>query len=341
MTTATDDMTTARLLLEWDKRRARSQQRDLGMSEVGGCQRRAGYRLAGVEPSNDGGSMRAVMGTAIHASVASAFTELQAAGLLPTGDMVETEVRFAGILGHLDRYRRHLKRVVDTKTCDSRRLGRIKLHGPDQQEVWQVSLYAAGLITRGVPVREVALDYIARDTGADYLWVAPFDPQQVRDAMAWLDMVRTSQVHELHRDYAPDSEHCKGCPFQLLCWGEPPPDRDPRVVLFHENPDAEYWARVLAEARAAKSEAEALEKEAKGALDAINPGTSDLVDVGMEQLLRWKRGSQTRLDGDMVRAEYKESGIRPPEKVTWSTRLEFVAREPTDVIVPVGDDGGV
>lgn len=57
----TMERTTADLLLEWDRSRPRSRQRELGWSELGGCRRRAGYRLAGVEPTNPGGDRKSVV----------------------------------------------------------------------------------------------------------------------------------------------------------------------------------------------------------------------------------------------------------------------------------------
>src|SRR5688500_9717342 len=128
------------------------------MSEVGGCHRRAGYRLAGVAPTNPGGSVQAVMGTAVHAAVETVFHEMQDAGLIPAEDLVEHEVRFAGVLGHLDRYRSATAEVCDTKTTTGRWLDHIMVNGPDLAHLWQTHLYGAGLIRSGRPVRRVVID---------------------------------------------------------------------------------------------------------------------------------------------------------------------------------------
>lgn len=338
--TVTEDVTVTRVLLDWDKRRARSKQRELGMSAIGGCRRRAGYILAGTEPTDPGESMQAVIGTAVDEAVTKAVRGFRGEGLLPGGDLVQHEVRYAGVLGHLDWYRSTTATVDDLKTMIGPQVARVKVHGPPIRHRWQVSLYGAGLIKQGHPVRRIAITCVARDTGEEYRWVAPFDPEVVAEALAWLNVVQSVPVEELNRDHAPDSQPCSWCPFRTRCWGQPHPGRDPRVVLFHENPDAEYWARLLAEARAAKTEATALEEKCKGALDAINPGDDTLVDVGMDPLLRWKKVKQTRLDNDAVRAEYAAAGERPPQKVSWSTRLEFVAREPTDQPITVTEVEG-
>jgi hypothetical protein len=165
--------TTAELLLEWDQRRPRSMQRTIGMSEVGGCRRRAGYRLAGTEPTNQSGSVQAVMGTAVHSAVEQIHREMQAAGLIPADDLVEHEVRFAGVLGHLDRYIAADAELRDTKTTSDRWLQHIRVHGASRDHLWQTHLYGAALVAEGKPVRRIVIDYLARDTGADHQVTVP------------------------------------------------------------------------------------------------------------------------------------------------------------------------
>jgi hypothetical protein len=327
----TTGYTLTRLLLEGDTRRPRFQQRELGMSAVGGCRRHAGYVLAGTEPTDPSASMQAVLGTAIDEAVSCTVRLFQSEGLIPAEDLVQHEVRYAGVLGHLDWYRSADACVDDTKTVPRKQqLGLIQRRGPSQQHRWQVSLYGAGLIKQGRPVRQVALTYLARDTGDEYRWVAPFDPGLVGEALAWLDIVRTVPLEQLPRDHDPDSQPCSWCPFRTACWGERVDGRDPRAVLFTDNPDAAYWAQQLADARAAKSDAEKLEKQAKGALKAIDPGNKTPIDVGLPELLRFNRYPVERFDEDAARKEYEAAGAPPPMKVTWQTRIEFVPREPSD-----------
>ncbi|TCO57185.1 PD-(D/E)XK nuclease family protein [Actinocrispum wychmicini] len=329
---ATVDYSTAQLLLEWDRRRPRSLQTELGMSEVGGCRRRAGYRIAGVAPTNPGGSVQAVMGTAVHDAVEDVFRDLQANGLIPHEDLVEYEVRFAGILGHLDRYEALRERVRDTKTTSQRWLDHIIIHGPDLPHMWQTHLYGAALIQLGYPVREIVIDYLARDTGNDHQVTMQFDIRHVRDALAWLQAVRETDLEFLARDYAPESPFCQHCPFLTVCWAGGVPDRDPRSVLYVEDPDAATWAAKLDQARADKKDAEAREKEAKGALDALRPnvtGRSDPVDVGYDKCLVWTVKTQRGLDSGQVRAEYAATGARPPIKESTSVELKLTAKPDT------------
>jgi hypothetical protein len=319
--------TTAELLLRWDQRRPRSQQTEIGMSEVGGCRRRAGYRLAGARPTNTSGSVQAVMGSAVHAAVEEVHREMQAEGLIPADDLVEFEVRFAGVLGHLDRYIAAEAEVRDTKTTSDRWLQHIKVHGAERPHLWQTHLYAAALVAQGRPVRRIVIDYLARDTGDDHQVVVPFQPSVVAEALDWLQTIRTTPLEYLNRDYEPDSSFCEHCPFRDDCWAGGIAGRDERSVLFVEDPDALRWVEQLWRAREAKAAAAKLEEEAKGALDALRPvdsrGTA-IVDVGWRLPVKWTVTEPQRLDTEAVKREYAKTGAKPPMKVGKPTvKLEF------------------
>lgn len=314
--------TTAQLLLSWDKRRPRSQQTALGMSEVGGCRRRVGYRLAGQPPDNPAGSVQAVMGTAVHVVVEEELRIMRAAGVLSADDLIEFEVQFAGVIGHGDRYDAVEETVVDTKTTSQRWLDHIVLHGADRAHRWQTALYAAALIAQGKPVRRIVIDYLARDTGNDHQDVRDFDPAEVGDALDWLREVRETPLEYLNRDYAPDSAFCGHCPFIGDCWGGGVAERDVRSVLYVEDPDAVKWATQLWDARQAIKAAKELEDEAKGALDALRPTGepgSVVVDVGYAKALRWSISERNNIDTDAVKAEYAKTGAKPPMKPPTTT----------------------
>lgn len=315
-------LSTSELLLEADKRRPRSQQREFGMSELGGCRRRAGYRLAGADPTDASGSVQAVMGTAIHETIANVLRDV--AG---PGDLVEHEVTFAGILGHIDRYEAATKTLVDVKTTSSRWLDHIKSHGPDRSHVWQTHGYAAALIAQGHDVRRIRIDYLARDTGEEHTVTLDFTPAVVIEAMAWVEEVRASDLDMLPRDYAPDGPFCGNCPFRTRCWDGAVTDRDPRSVLYVEDPDAQKWAEQLWAARKAKAEAVALEDEAKGALDALRPNDDGTVtvDVGWRLPLVWQVSKPSvRLDRKAVEADYKKAGASPPYTTTGKPTVKLL-----------------
>lgn len=305
-------LTTSELLLEADRRRPRTMQTRIGMSEIGGCRRRAGYRLAGTDPTDAGGSVQAVMGTAIHEAIAGVLADVAA-----PDDLVEHEVEFAGILGHIDRYEAATRTLIDVKTTSSRWLEHIKVHGPSRQHLWQVNGYAAGLIAQGHDVRRVRIDYLARDTGEEWTSVTAFDPVVVKEALSWVAEVKITDLDMLPRDYQPDSTFCQHCPFRSRCWDGGVSDRDPRSVLFVEDPDAARWAEQLWQAKADKEAAEEREAEAKGALDALRPNVEGTVtiDVGWRLPILFKvtKGAQ-RLDTAAVKSDYAKTGAEPPYK---------------------------
>jgi hypothetical protein len=312
-------MTSAELLLAWDRKRTAQRKLGLSMSAVGGCRRRAGYLLAETPPVNPSGSVQSAMGSAAHDKIAEAARDLFPA------DLVEQPVEFAGIPGTLDRYDAELHELIDTKTTSSRWLDHVKLHGIDQSWRWQTAGYAAALIAQGLPVRSIRLDVIARDTGEEWTTRRPFDSLEVEHALVWVAEVEATPLEALPRDYAPDSAFCRGCPFLQTCWEGGIPDRDPRTVLYLEDPDAAAWARKLWDARQAKMEAAAAETEAKAALDAIRgPDRQPVAIDGYDKALRWREQTTWRIDTKAVEADYQATGAKVPRKPATSVVLEFV-----------------
>lgn len=259
---------TGELLLLWDQRRPRSQQVAVGFSDLGSCRRRTGYKLANTPHVNQAGSIQAAIGTACHDAIANIMEEIKR-----DGDLIEYKVTFAGIYGRLDRYESDTQSVVDSKTTSSRWLEHIKLLGPEHGHVWQVSCYAAALIQQNVPVKNIRIEYLARDTGEEYPYEKPFDVQDVRDALEWLKLIREAELEQLPRDYDPDSQYCRGCPYGGLdggiCWEGHIPGRDLRSVLYVEDPDGEKWAEELRAARDEARNADERAKRAAGALSAV------------------------------------------------------------------------
>lgn len=261
---------TSELLLLFDQTRARSQQTALGWSEVGGCRKRAGYRIRGIEPTNPSASMQAILGSAVHDAVARAIEKVANGSYL-----TELEVTYAGIVGHLDRFHTPTGTLVDVKSTSSRWLEHVKMHGPDDAHKMQLAGYAAALTKAGHDVRRVRIDYIARDTGEEWPWPspdgAPFSPVWVREALAWIRQVRDTDLDMLPRDYLPGSVFCNNCPFRDPCWNGYSEDRRTLAVLFAENPDAARWADELWRARNDEKAAKERAKRAAGALEAVRP----------------------------------------------------------------------
>lgn len=298
--------TTSQLLLRWDQQRARSQQLELGISGLGGCRRKAGYHLNGVPPSNAGGSVQAAMGSAVHMVVAGAMSDVA-----EPGDLIEHPVELAGLPGTLDRYEASTCTVVDTKTTSSRWLEHIKLHGPDENQLWQITGYGAALTKQGKEVLRVRIEFLARDTGEEWTWEAPFDTRVLREALIWLRNVRETPLDMLPRDFMPDSPFCHSCRWSGDCWPYGLDGKTAAKVLYMDDPDAQRWGDQLWQARQDKKDAEEREKRAKGALEALRPpaGTGT-VDVGTHRLQYRSNGLYftARDDGLAPAVGYDEEG---------------------------------
>lgn len=308
------DLPTLRqLLLAYDSQRPRSLQREMGMSQLGGCRRQTGYKLGDypADPDFEENGVQAVLGTGAHELAAKG-----AALLIPEAQAETLEVYFGGLRGHVDLYHDGVIRDWKTKGY-TLQLEAIRQNGPPQRERYQVHVYAAGAILGGLEVHTVELDYLARDSGEEYLFSEPFDPAVVGEAMAWLGTVRKTPVGFLERDYRPDSAVCKSCPYFRQCWNAER-GTDDRRALFVDNPDAAHWASKLEAARAMRKRAEEDEADAKGALDALRtisrPGEKEDIAVpGLAKVIRISMGKgKTSLDGAQIAQDYKRAGARPP-----------------------------
>jgi hypothetical protein len=306
--------TTTELLLAWDAQRPRSQQVEIGMSQLGACRRQTGYMLGGY-PQDEGFrdvGLQSVMGSAIHLAAS-----LGAGSLVPGAQAESLEVRFGGLLGHPDIFHEGVVRDIKTVSYSIQLEQRRRL-GPPQRERYQVHTYGAGLVLEGFEVHTVQIDYIDRGSGDEYLFEEPFSVEVVSEAMAWLDNVRTAEIGALPRDYRPGSAFCQNCPFFERCW-EAPRGSDSRAVLFADDPDAGRWARQLEDASERMKDAKEDLADAKGALDALRsvsrPGEVQDLDVGLDRLLRFKIGKgKTSPDMAVIANDYKRAGARPPMK---------------------------
>lgn len=302
------------------------------MSDLGGCRRKAGYKLGGYPPEKPSGSVQAVIGTAVHDTADTALRMMRDQGLIPASSVINEEVQFGGLRGHPDLYVDGVLRDIKTLGFDTQ-LANIKLNGPRKTDLWQVMAYAAALIVTDRPVHTVQLDYLVRDSGDSWLWEGPFDYQAVREAMLWLDLIRQTPLEYLARDFAPDSPQCKHCPFFNACWDGHVLDRDERSVLLTDDVDAVAWVKQLEDARARIKKAKEDEALAKGALDGLRPNTEGRGEVrlsGYEKILRWTVSSRKNLDAEMVRQDYARGGGKPPLTASSSIKLELLAPRPDD-----------
>jgi CRISPR/Cas system-associated exonuclease Cas4 (RecB family) len=133
--------------------RPRSTQTEVGPSEIGGCGRKVWYRVNNTPETNPNTlKLASMMGTAIHSMIEKAFL----------GDkrfLIETEVEFKGIKGHIDLIDTETKTIWDWKTTSKKNLS---YFGSSQYET-QIQLYAYLCNNNGIEIDYVGLVGIARD----------------------------------------------------------------------------------------------------------------------------------------------------------------------------------
>ena len=172
-----------------DASRDRSQQTEVGPSEIGGCKRKVWYRLNAQPHTNDNQSkLAAIMGTAIHAAIEEAIGTLD-----PEGKeyLVETQVAYGDMKAHVDLFIPSTGAVIDWKTSKIKNLS----YFPSNQQRWQVQVYGYLLSKNGYEVKTVNLVAIARDGNEKDVKVhtEPYDETMALAALAWLENVKASK----------------------------------------------------------------------------------------------------------------------------------------------------
>lgn len=187
--------------------RARSNQVQIGPSELGGCRRKVYYRLHDQHPTNDNEmKLAAIMGTAIHAAIENAIELAD-----PDGKkyVVEQEVEWGDMKAHIDLWIPETGDVVDWKTVKKTNLS----YFPSTQQRWQVQVYGYLLEKsgKGKPT-QVNLVAIPRDGDERDIKVhsEPYDPTIAEEALNWLAAVKeATEAPEPERDENYCRFYCK------------------------------------------------------------------------------------------------------------------------------------
>lgn len=256
-------------LTRQDNARPRSLQTEIGVSSLGGCRRKVWLELAGTPKTNSTKKLAAVMGTAIHAAIESAFADRPANEVL-----IEHRVEIDGLPpATIDFFDVVAGEVVDWKTTKKSGLD----YFPSQQQRWQVQVYGYLMTQDGWEVRNVSLVAIARDGDEDDIKVhtEPYDRATAIEALAWLDDLKNTQT-------APNPERdavsfcAKYCEFYgSACSGI---GKDYRGDAITDDNVSRAATRYLAIANEIKS-LEAEKDAAKTALEGVNGVTMDGVSV--------------------------------------------------------------
>jgi CRISPR/Cas system-associated exonuclease Cas4 (RecB family) len=189
-----------------DASRDRSQQTEVGPSEIGGCKRKVWYRLNAQPHTNENQSkLAAIMGTAIHAAIEEAIGALD-----PEGKeyLVETEVAYGDMKAHVDLFVPSTGAVIDWKTSKIKNLS----YFPSNQQRWQVQVYGYLLSKNGYEVKTVNLVAIARDGAEKDIKVhsEPYDETMALAALSWLENVKASPtLPEPEKDESFCKDYCQ------------------------------------------------------------------------------------------------------------------------------------
>lgn len=221
----------------------RSLQRRIGPSEIGSpCQRRIGYKLAGVPPVNGSSAWRPTVGTAVHTWLEDVFRLANRvwrdqAGADVTRWLVEHKVCIGevpglaaivaddhdddDIRGRCDLYDRVTATSVDWKIVGPATLKRVKTGHLDHKYRVQGHAYGYGWTRRGQPVDTVAVMFLPSngELAQAHMWHEAYDQQVVADALSNVATVTAALTA-----FGPEralpvlttaDDHCDFCPYRL------------------------------------------------------------------------------------------------------------------------------
>ncbi len=212
----------------------RTQQVAIGASEIGSpCDRQLALKSLGY---SEGRRKRddpwaAFIGTAVHAKLEQVFIKANMKFLsgAVTGShvpwKVETKVEFApGLRGTGDLYSYEDGAVIDHKVPADSTMNKARREKISPTYEVQVQCYGLGFERAGYDVREVAISFWPRGTGATlegvHVWADDYKPEIAHAAVKrWLDIVNAAIELDLERFperrslFATADAPCKWCPF--------------------------------------------------------------------------------------------------------------------------------
>jgi hypothetical protein len=213
--------------------------------------------------------MAAFMGTAIHTAIESAFA----------GNpryLLEEEVSFEGLMGHIDLIDIELHEVWDWKTTSKANLS----YFPSRQQITQVQLYGYLANACGIEVKRVGLVAIARDGNEDDIveWSADYDPALAQEALSRLQGITEMEVAPAPEK---DANFCaKYCEFYGACDGRNPA-KDGELII---DPAADNYAQDYIVAQHAVKVAEARMEAAKAELVGVSGTTLSGIRVSWSEV---------------------------------------------------------
>lgn len=286
--------------------RARSNQVQIGPSELGGCRRKVYYRLHDQHPTNDNEmKLAAIMGTAIHAAIENAIELAD-----PEGKkyLVEQEVEYGDMKAHIDLWIPETGDVVDWKTVKKTNLS----YFPSTQQRWQVQVYGYLLEKsgKGKPTT-VNLVAIPRDGDERDIKVhsEPYDPAIAEEALNWLAAVKeATTAPEPERDENYCKFYCKyyDASGDIGCVGLKKKDGSGAEENLIADPDADKAALLYLQLGAQIKELEAQQDSLKESLAGLLGVTQSGLAINWTTVSGRKTIDTKALEDNGIEIPYKE-----------------------------------
>ena len=261
-------------LTTYNDTRERSMQKEIGVSQVGGCRRQVWLQLQDTPKENSTLKLPALMGTAIHKMIEEALVKENAWD----DYLIEQEFSYGELKGHIDLYVPSVGAVIDWKTTKLKNLD----YFPSKQQRWQVQLYAYLLEKNGHTPKTVTLVGIPRDGDERQIKMHTenYSEEIALEAWSWLqDVVAQTEAPAPER-YA--AQFCSlYCPyFGNACGGK---GKDTAVETISDNETISAVARYVWIDKQIKELTE--QKDGiKVALENVSGTTPDGVTVNWSQV---------------------------------------------------------
>ena len=222
-----DDLKTDLIeIVRWyERQNPRNSQPQIGPSEIGDiCERRIGYRIAGIPACNESfDPFPAIVGTALHTWLDDAVTAWNRTHGTREWH-TETSVQMDQFVkGRSDLYNKPRAMVIDHKSVGTDLMKKYRRDGPPPGYVIQVQVYGLGYEQQGFPVKKVALAFYPRAGWLKdmYVWVTDYDRSVAQRALArmygiaqqLMDLDILKQSHRWDEVPATPSNSCGFCPW--------------------------------------------------------------------------------------------------------------------------------
>lgn len=246
----------------------RSNQVEIGASELGGCRRRVWLRLNGQYDTNKNTLvLSSFMGTAIHTAIEKLFVHDKS---------VETEVEVSsrGLKGHIDLIADNT--ITDWKTIVKKNIG----YFGSRQQKWQVHSYGLMANDNGIAIDTVQLVGIPRDGNENDIVVLTeqYDESIALEALNWLEEIKL-----MVEPPAPekDATFCADyCSFYGACKGRTKESDTYVIDDFDVNQAAKDYVALGAQIK----ELEAKQDGAKSILEGANGTTPDGIRISWSEI---------------------------------------------------------